>query len=206
MGDEASERAHLVEESIRGRGLTDPEILRAMGAVPRHRFVPAEEQAKAYDDAPLPIGHGQTISQPFVVAWMAELAGVRAGSRVLDVGTGSGYQAAVLAELGAEVFSIERIPELAARAERTLAACSYRVHLRCADGKVGWPEEAPFDAILVAAASEQVPIALLDQLTPGGRLVLPIGDEHQELIVLERTPWGTIRRSTHGAVAFVPLV
>jgi asparagine synthase (glutamine-hydrolysing) len=198
-----TERERMVEQTVQSRG-----VLRAMRAVERHRFVPPEQLARAYDDAPLPIGFQATISQPYVVAWMVELAGVRAGHRVLDVGTGSGYQAAVLAALGAEVYTIERVPELVVRAERTLAEVGAGdVHCRLGDGRLGWPEHAPFDAILVAAAAEHVPRVLLEQLAPGGRLVLPIGsDHHQELLVLEKTPWGAIRRTSHGAVAFVPLI
>jgi protein-L-isoaspartate(D-aspartate) O-methyltransferase len=200
-------REDLVERTIAARGVADPRVLSAMRTVPRERFVRADEIGQAYEDHPLPIGFGQTISQPYVVAWMAELAHVGPGRRVLDVGTGSGYQAAVLAELGADVWSIERVPELYERAGRTLAETGYgRVHLRCGDGKHGWPEHGPYDAILVAAATDQVPQDLLDQLAPGGRLVIPVGGAHQELVVLERTEWGAIRRTTHGAVAFVPLV
>lgn len=205
--DERQARQALVDQTIRGRGITDPDIVRAMSVVPRHRFVPAPLAARAYEDLPLPIGFDATISQPYVVAWMAELGGVRTGARVLDVGTGSGYQAAVLAEVGANVFSIERVPELLERAHAALSALAVPVHLRLGDGREGWPEQAPFDVILVAAASEFVPPALIAQLAPGGRLVVPLGDEsHQELIVIEKTSWGDVRRSSHGAVAFVPLV
>ena len=181
-----------------------------MRTVPRHRFVPAELADEAYDDCPLPIGHEQTISQPYVVALMAMVGGVAAGKRVLDVGTGSGYQAAVLAEIGAEVWTIERIAALAHRAEATLAdlGLSDRVHLRIGDGKDGWPEAAPFDAILVAAATPHIPDALLAQLDPvHGRLVVPVGDAaHQELVVIEPTPWGDLKRRRITRVLFVPLV
>jgi protein-L-isoaspartate(D-aspartate) O-methyltransferase len=202
------ERERLVATSIAARGVGDPDVLRAMRTVPRERFVPDGERSLAYKDCPLPIGFGQTISQPYVVAWMAELGRVRPGSRVLDVGTGSGYQAAVLAEIGADVWSIERVPELLASARAALDATGYhRVHLREGDGRDGWPEAAPFDAILVAAATLFAPPALMDQIGPRGRLVLPLGPpEQQELVVLERRPWGALRRSSHGAVAFVPLV
>lgn len=205
-----SERARdeMVERTVVGRGVRDPDVLRAMRTVPRHLFVPPDSRDLAYEDEPVPIGLGQTISQPYVVAWMAELARVRPGARVLDVGTGSGYQAAVLRTIGAEVWSIERLPELHERARRALADAGVEgVQLRLGDGRQGWPEAAPFDAILVAAAAEHVPLALLDQLEIGGRLVVPVGTRwEQELVVLEHTDWGGIRRHTHGEVAFVPLV
>jgi protein-L-isoaspartate(D-aspartate) O-methyltransferase len=186
-----SERADLVARTIVARGVRDPNVLSAMRSVPRHLFLPEDRRALAYRDEPVPIGLGQSISQPYVVAWMAELARVRPGARVLDVGTGSGYQAAVLRAIGAEVWSVERIPELLERAR----------------ARRGWPEVAPFDAILVGAAAEHVPGALLDQLAIGGRLVLPVGTPaQQELVLLEHTDWGGMRRHTYGEVAFVPLV
>jgi protein-L-isoaspartate(D-aspartate) O-methyltransferase len=202
------DRDELVERTMAQRDVADPEVLRAMRTVPREQFVPSHLRSEAYTDQPLPIGLGQTISQPYIVARMAELGRVDRGKRVLDIGTGSGYQAAVLAELGADVYSVERLPELLAGARRALEATGYgRVHTRLGDGREGWPEHAPFDAILVAAAAENVPLALIDQLGPGGRLVAPIGTpELQELVILERTPWGSIRRTTWGEVAFVPLV
>lgn len=205
----AAERARMVERTISGRDVVDPAVLDAMRRVERHRFAPPELADLAYADVPLPIGEGQTISQPYIVARMAELGRVRPGARVLDVGTGSGYQAAVCAALGAEVWSIERIPALAERAARVLADAGFGgVHLRTGDGKLGWPEAAPFDAILVAAATDTVPDAWVAQLVPGsGRIVAPLGDpDVQELVVLESTPWGSVRRTGHGAVAFVPLV
>ena len=209
--DWRAEAAHLVEATIAARGVTHEAVLGAVAAVPRHRFVPEGLRPEAYTDDPLPIGEHQTISQPYVVAVMAEAAGVRPGSRVLDVGTGSGYQAAVLAELGATVFSVERSPTLArtARAalEATVADCAHRVHLRVGDGKEGWEEHAPFDAILVAAAAERVPEPLIDQLGVGGRLVIPVGSEdYQELVVLEHMHWGEIRRRSLMRVLFVPLI
>jgi len=201
-------RARMVERTIARRGIHDEGVLHAMRAVPRHRFVPEGMRLRAYEDLPLEIGEEQTISQPYIVALMAELGQVGPGTRVLDVGTGSGYQAAVLAEMGGDVYSIERIPALLDRARSTLEDNGYaRIHLRIGDGKEGWPEHAPYDAILVAAATAHVPPALIDQLAEGGRLVLPVGGEEvQELLVLEKTPWGSIRRRTVGGVAFVPLV
>jgi protein-L-isoaspartate(D-aspartate) O-methyltransferase len=198
----------MVERTIARRGVQDEAVLTAMRTVPRHRFVPESLRARAYEDLPLEIGEEQTISQPYIVALMAELARVGPGARVLDIGTGSGYQAAVLAEIGADVYSIERIGTLLERARHTLEETGYaRIHTKVGDGKAGWPEHAPYDAILVAAATAQVPPALIDQLAEGGRLVLPVGgDEVQELLVLEKTPWGSIRRRTVGGVAFVPLV
>lgn len=186
-------------------GVRDEAILEAMRRVPRDRFVPPELLPYAWEDTPLPIGHAQTISQPYVVAWMAKLARVGPGSRVLDVGTGSGYQAAVLAALGADVWSVEVLPPLHERAERLLRDLGVAVHLRLGDGKEGWPESAPYDAILVAAATPRVPDAWLDQLGEGGVLVVPSGSgDRQELITLERRG-ETFRRNGHGAVAFVPL-
>ncbi|MEQ1571221.1 MAG: protein-L-isoaspartate(D-aspartate) O-methyltransferase [Myxococcota bacterium] len=205
-----ADRTEMVR-TIALRGVSDAAVLAAVGQVDRSRFVPEAERGASWEDRPLPIGLGQTISQPYVVAWMLELGHVRAGMRVLDVGTGSGYQAAVLAALGARVYSVELLPELAARAADALRDSGFgAVEIRVGDGKEGWPEHAPYDAILVAAAPQVVPPALIRQLAPGGRLVIPVGSEHhQEMVLLERPAWGApgaVRRSTHGAVAFVPLV
>jgi protein-L-isoaspartate(D-aspartate) O-methyltransferase len=196
----------MVAEQIEGRGVRDRAVLRAVRAVPRHEFVPASERAQAYDDQPLPIGDGQTISQPYIVAFMTEAARVRPGARVLEVGTGSGYQAAVLAEVGADVYSIEIVPALADAARAALARTGYgRVHTRTGDGHAGWPEAAPFDAIVVTAAAPEVPPALLAQLAPGGRLVMPVGDVWQEIEIHQRTTDGiTVTRVL--PVRFVPLV
>jgi protein-L-isoaspartate(D-aspartate) O-methyltransferase len=176
-----AERRRMVDEQIEARGIADPRVLAAMRAVPRHEFVPADERAHAYEDRPLPIGDGQTISQPYIVALMTELAAVGPGSKVLEVGTGSGYQAAVLAACGAEVYSVEIVAALAKRAARDLARLGIeKVHVRSGDGYAGWPEAAPFDAIVVTAAAPHVPPALIEQLRIGARLVIPLGETWQE--------------------------
>jgi len=204
-GDLDALRARMVEEQIEARGVSDPRVLEAMRRVPRHRFVPGRLRAQAYEDRPLPIGSGQTISQPYVVAVMTELLDLQPGERVLEIGTGSGYQAAVLAELAGEVFSIEIVPELADRARETLAACGYGdVVVVTGDGYRGLAERAPFDAILLTAAPEEVPEPLLEQLAPGGLLVAPVGDTIQRLQVLERTEAG-IETRTLFEVRFVPM-
>ncbi len=201
----ARERERMLVEQIEVRGVADPRVLAAVRAVPRHEFVPPSVRDSAYEDRPLAIGHDQTISQPYVVAVMTEFAGLGDGARVLEVGTGSGYQAAVLAELGAEVYTIEIVEELAASAAAALERAGYgSVRVRHGDGHRGWPEAAPFDAILVTAAAASVPPALLDQLAVGGRLVMPVGDSFQHLEVHTRTPTG-IRAERVLAVRFVPL-
>jgi protein-L-isoaspartate(D-aspartate) O-methyltransferase len=183
----------------------DSRVLAAMRRVPRHEFVPASVRDRAYDDGPLPIGHEQTISQPYIVAVMTELARLDARSRVLEVGTGSGYQAAVLAEVAGEVYTIEIVEPLARGAETTLRRLGYsRIHVRHGDGHRGWPEAAPFDAILVTAAPARVPPALLAQLAEGGRLVIPVGDDAQELEVHRRTAAGFEVRRVF-PVRFVPM-
>ena len=205
-GAPAPARARMVEEQIAARGVADPAVLRAMGAVPRHEFVPAGVRDEAYADRPLPIGHRQTISQPYIVALMTELAAVKPGDRVLEIGTGSGYQAAILAELGAEVYSIEIVEPLARRASETLRRLGYgRVHVRHGDGTRGWPDAAPFVAIVATAAPAEVPPALLAQLAPGGRLVIPVGTDEQELRLLVRTASGIETRRVV-PVRFVPMV
>ena len=202
-----SERERLVAE-LRREGIDNEAVLGAIARVPREDFVPAAERDQAYANTPLGIGSGQTISQPYVVALMTAAARVGPGSRVLEVGTGSGYQAAVLAELGCEVFSIEVRPELAETAEWRLRQPGWNIHLRRGDGHAGWPEEAPFDAILATAAPEEVPPVLLQQLAPGGRLVIPLGPTNavQSLYVYERDEDGAVRRTDLGAVRFVPMV
>jgi protein-L-isoaspartate(D-aspartate) O-methyltransferase len=197
----------MVERQLRRRGITDERVLVAMSRVPRELFVPHALERYAYDDGALPIGHRQTISQPFVVATICALLGLDGCERVLDVGTGSGYQAAVLAELAAEVVTIERIPELADEARTRLRQAGYDgVEVRVGDGSIGVPERAPFDAIAVAAAAPEVPHALYEQLVAGGRLVLPRGSRHgQELVLVVRTPDGPAERRSIPC-RFVPLV
>jgi protein-L-isoaspartate(D-aspartate) O-methyltransferase len=197
----------MVERQLRGRGISDERVLAAMGRVPRELFVPESLRAYAYDDGALPIGHRQTISQPFVVATICSLLALEGDERVLDVGTGSGYQAAVLADLAAEVVTIERIPELAGIAKRALAEAGYaNVEVRVGDGSLGVPERAPFHAIAVAAAAPTVPPALYAQLTEGGRVVVPRGTRWgQDLVVVVRTPDGPVER-TSIPVRFVPLL
>ncbi len=196
----------MVTETIVARGVTGERVLEAMRLVPRHEFVPEHLRARAYEDRPLPIGHEVTISQPFIVAAMTEAADVASGERVLEIGTGSGYQAAVLAELGAEVYSIEIIEPIATRARADLARLGYqRIHLSTGDGYRGWPEAAPFDAIVVTAAPEKVPKPLLDQLAVGGRLVIPVGEHgSQQLKVITRGRTGTTSETLMD-VRFVPM-
>ncbi len=199
-------RESMVEEHMLRRGIRGTALLDALRTVPRERFMPPDTRHMAYDDNPVRIGHGQTISQPYVVAVTLQAAQITAGMRVLDVGTGSGYQAALLAELGATVWSVERIAPLADRARSALADTGYDdVQVVHADGAHGLPDAAPFDAIVVAAAPPTVPPALLEQLAPGGRLVLPVGDVAQELEVWTQTPEGP-SRSVIFAVRYVPLV
>ncbi|MEM7434025.1 MAG: protein-L-isoaspartate(D-aspartate) O-methyltransferase [Myxococcota bacterium] len=204
--DRAVERREMVKSQIESRGVTNPRVLEAMRSVPRHRFVPPAQQAFAYADRPLPIGHQQTISQPYIVALMSALADVGPGDRVLEVGTGSGYQAAVLAQMGADVFSIEIVAPLGARAKSTLRALGYgaRIRLRTGDGYAGWPEKAPFAAIVVTAAPPSIPEPLKAQLAVGGRLVIPVGDRRQRLLVVTRTPTGFEERMVI-PVRFVPM-
>jgi protein-L-isoaspartate(D-aspartate) O-methyltransferase len=204
--DRADERNEMVRGQLERRGIADARVLAAMRRVPRHRFVPAQLAAHAYDDRPLPIGHGATISQPYIVAFMTQLARVEPGARVLDVGTGSGYQAAVLAQMGAQVYGVEIIEPLAELAASRLHELGYDgVTVRSGDGWHGWPENAPFDAIIVAAAPDEVPPALREQLAVGGRLVLPVGlTDRQELTVITRTTAGFDERTVL-PVSFVPM-
>jgi protein-L-isoaspartate(D-aspartate) O-methyltransferase len=203
----AKARSRMIS-TLGAYGIRNPAVIEAMQAVPRHRFVPADQRSHAYWDGPLPIGHGQTISQPYIVARMTELSKAAPGMTVLDVGTGSGYQAAVLAEIVQRVYSIEIVCPLADAAAKLLRELQYsRVEVRCGDGFRGWPAHAPFDAIIVAAAPEQVPPPLLEQLKVGGRLVIPVGPEGgvQSLRVYEKQADGAMRRFEDGAVRFVPM-
>jgi protein-L-isoaspartate(D-aspartate) O-methyltransferase len=198
-------RARMVDQ-IRAQGVTNPEVLAVIGRIPRHLFVPASAQPFAYDDRPLPIGLGQTISQPFIVAYMTEALQIEATHRVLEIGTGSGSQAAVLASLAREVYSIEIIPELADRARATLSEQGFRhVHVRTGNGYLGWPEEAPFDRIIVTAAPPTIPQALVDQLAVGGRMVVPVGTLFQAMTIVTKTTSGVSVRETI-PVRFVPMV
>ncbi len=202
-------RGTMVARQLMRRGITDGRVLRAMGTVPREEFVPPDLRPHAYEDGPLPIGFGQTISQPYVVAEMAQALRLRGGERVLEVGGGSGYAAAVLAELAAEVYTVERLPELAERATLTLARLGYdTVRVLHDDGTLGHAEAAPFDGIAVAAGAPAAPRALLAQLAPGGRLVIPVGASRheQELRCYTLAPDGTLREDRLGPVRFVPLI
>ncbi len=203
----AAQRVEMIEKQVRRRGVTDPAVLAAMQAVPRHEFVAEEIRSNAYADAPLPIGGGQTISQPYIVAAMTAALHLRASDKVLEIGTGCGYQAAVLACLAKDVFTIERRPELASSACARLARLRYsNAHVHCGDGTLGLPEFAPFDAILVAAAAPAIPKPLLAQLAEGGRMILPLGGvEHQELQLIEKHGDAFPTKMLEGC-RFVPLV
>lgn len=204
--DWSRRRLRMVEEQIRARGIRSESVLAAMRKVPRHLFVPVPVRTAAYEDHPLPIGQGQTISQPYIVAYMTEAADVAGDETVLEIGTGSGYQAAVLAELAKTVYTIEIIPELATSARNTLASLDYKnVFAKTGDGYRGWPEHAPYDAILVTAAPEQVPEALVAQLAPGGKMIVPVGTVYQEMVIIEKTRGGIVQRRTI-PVRFVPMV
>jgi protein-L-isoaspartate(D-aspartate) O-methyltransferase len=203
----AAQRIEMIEKQLRRRGITDGAVLAAMTAVPRHEFVSEELRSHAYDDLPLPIGGGQTISQPYIVAAMTAALRLQSSDRVLEIGTGCGYQAAVLSRLAMEVFTIERRPELASNASAKLTRLGYaNAHVHCGDGTLGLSEFAPFDAILVAAAAPAVPKPLLAQLAEGGRMILPVGDtEHQELQLIEKRGDAFPTKMLEGC-RFVPLV
>src|SRR5947209_20478616 len=204
--DFAAERQRMVQQQLEARGINDGRVLAAMAKVPREEFVPPESRAASYADGPLPIGHGQTISQPYIVAFMTEQLRLKPSDRVLEIGTGSGYQAAILAELVSEVYSIEIVEPLAKNAKATLQRLGYRnVHVKVGDGYKGWPEHAPFDAIIVTCAPDNVPQLLTDQLKEGGRMVIPVGDRFsQELYLLEKKN-GQLKESVTLPVRFVPM-
>ena len=203
----ARERAAMVRDQLAARDITNARVLDAIGRVPRHRFVRPRDAGHAYEDRALAIDAGQTISQPYIVALMTQLADPQPGDRVLDIGTGSGYQAAVLAEMGATVYSIEIVPALAESAQARLKEMKYQtIEVRAGDGFRGWPEHAPFRAIILAAATPEIPKPLLEQLAPGGRLVLPVGGEgFQELLILTKRDDGSFDRRSVAPVAFVPM-
>ncbi len=207
--DWTSQRERMVVEQIAARGIADAAVLRAMRTVPRHELAPLHVRAEAYNDHPLPIGHGQTISQPYIVAYMTELLRLKPGAKTLEIGTGSGYQAAVLAEVTkTNVYTIEIVEPLAMRAAADLKRLGYtQVRVRHGDGYGGWPEEAPFDAIIVTAAPDHVPEPFVKQLKPGGRLVLPVGGvwTMQYMVVTEKLADGTVRKHVGEPVRFVPL-
>ena len=206
--DAATLRERMVQDQIEARGVRDQRVLAAMRSVPRHRFVPQDQQADAYLDKPLPIGYGQTISQPYIVAVMTELARPAASDRALEIGTGSGYQAAVLAQLVDRVYTIEIVEPLARQAARTLQSeMASNVVVRAGDGYGGWVEHAPFDIILVTAAPDHIPQPLLDQLKPGGRMVVPVGPTHavQQLRLIEKDAAGRTHSRQVADVRFVPL-
>jgi len=195
----------MVESQIEARGIKAPAVLAAMRKVPRHRFVRPAAVNLAYGDHPLKIGAEQTISQPYIVAYMTEAADIGPGDKVLEIGTGSGYQAAILGEIAREVYTIEIIPELAEGARTILAELGYKnVDVKTGNGYLGWPEHAPFDAIVVTAAPEEVPQALVDQLAPGGTMVIPVGTASQDMMIIQRTERGVIERRTI-PVRFVPM-
>jgi protein-L-isoaspartate(D-aspartate) O-methyltransferase len=205
-GAYAAARSRMVEEQIRRRGIHDSRVLDAMARVPRHLFIPSAERHEAYGDHPVPIGFGQTISQPYIVGFMTEALRVEPAHRVLEIGAGSGYQTAVLAELRATVYAIEVIDDLAERARRLLEELDYRnVHVRAGDGYRGWPEHAPYDRVIAAAAAEDIPPAFIEQLVDQGILVIPLGVFNQELLVIRRVGE---RLETIGTmpVRFVPMI
>jgi protein-L-isoaspartate(D-aspartate) O-methyltransferase len=205
-GDEfKDQRRRMVERQIRARGIKNQAVLEAMLKVPRHRFVTAEYVTSAYEDYPLPIGKGQTISQPYIVAYMTEAAEISGNEKVLEIGTGSGYQAAILGELAKEVYTIEIIPELAERARRTLGELGYQnVRVKTGNGYEGWAEYAPYDGIVVTAAPDEVPKALIDQLAMNGKMVIPVGAGDQEMMIITKTADGVIEKRTI-PVRFVPM-
>lgn len=208
MVDPVRSRERMVHEQIEARGITDPAVLNAMRTLPRHLFVEEALAYKAYSDSPLPIGEGQTISQPYIVALMSEKLKVEPGMKVLEIGTGSGYQAAVLSEMGAEVYTVERIKKLFHTArKRFMDMRMFSVKLKLDDGTMGWPDEAPYDRIIVTAGGPEIPMPLVEQLADGGRMLIPVGGAKrtQELIMVEKKEEGIVKTNL-GAVAFVDLV
>ncbi|MEO0161354.1 MAG: protein-L-isoaspartate(D-aspartate) O-methyltransferase [candidate division WOR-3 bacterium] len=205
VGWDEQARRQMVEEQIVARGIKDSNVINALLKVERHKFVPKEYEKYAYSDGPLPIGEGQTISQPYIVALMTEVLELKGNERVLEIGTGSGYQAAVLALIAREVYTIEIIPELANSARNRLERLGYKnIHVKCGDGFLGWPEKAPFDAIIITCAAPRVPEPLIEQLAPGGRLVVPEGDEWQ-MLVLYRKEKNKLEKQELIPVRFVPM-
>jgi protein-L-isoaspartate(D-aspartate) O-methyltransferase len=203
----AEARNQMVNTQLIPRGISDPRVLAAMRKVPRHRFVPSHLWDQAYNDYPLPIGEDQTISQPYIVALMTEILEPREGDRVLEIGAGSGYQAAVLAELVAQVFTMDRVSPLANRAKEMLESLGYQnIKIRQGDGTLGWPEEAPFEGIIVTAAAPQVPRPLTEQLALNGRLVIPVGDRYSQTLALVRRTKDGLKFEYHGGCRFVPLI
>ncbi|MDJ0747759.1 MAG: protein-L-isoaspartate(D-aspartate) O-methyltransferase [Xenococcaceae cyanobacterium MO_167.B27] len=199
------QRSHMVEYQLRARGIKDERVLRAMSQVPRHQFVDSSWRNLAYSDRSLPIGHNQTISQPYIVAYMSEAAKISPSDKVLEIGTGCGYQAAVLGELAQEVYSVEIIPQLAQRARRTLSQLGYEnIEVKTGDGYQGWTEHAPYDAIIVTAAPKRIPQALIDQLATNGKMVIPVGTWYQEIVVLTKTQEKILEERTI-PVRFVPM-
>jgi protein-L-isoaspartate(D-aspartate) O-methyltransferase len=209
LSEQVEERVRMVREQIQDRGVTDQGVIGAMLAVPRHEFVPSDLRDMAYTDRPLPIGEGQTISQPYIVALMTELLELEAGDKILEVGTGSGYQAAVASHLADSVFTIEILPDLAEQATRRLRDLGYSdVVAKEGDGYYGWAEHAPFDGIVVTAAAGHIPPPLVEQLEPGGRMVIPVGGQFQvqQLVLVEKRPDGSVTTRSLVPVRFVPLV
>lgn len=204
--DFATSRNEMVEYQIQARHIRNKNVLQAMRKVPRHKYVPAKYLYHAYEDNPLPIGYGQTISQPYIVAFMTEALELTGEERVLEIGTGSGYQAAILCELVKEVYSIEIVEPLCKTAQQTLAEQGYsNFQGRCGDGYAGWPEAAPFDAIIITAAPLEIPQPLVEQLKPGGKMILPVGDSFQKLIMVTKKPDGTVSSKDLIGVRFVPM-
>jgi len=200
-------RKKMVEHQITARGVSDQRVLEAMLRVPRHLFIPESMQDRAYDDSPLPIGDGQTISQPYMVAWMTELLAVGEEDKVLEIGTGSGYQAAILCELAKEVFSVEKYASLARKAEGRLRSLGYEnITIRVGDGTLGWPEEAPFDGIMVTAGAPSIPQPLTEQLADGGKLVIPVGPSGMQMLTVVQREGKELRTREEGTCVFVPLV